>query len=90
MNPNSCNCTLICHHKLCTTQDIILHGVIMAGNCYIHALITPNLHFNHSSANSCNSKEYTVNNDYDVAKSCKVTTIQAALDYQRDSFCYAC
>ena len=32
-NPNYGYCTLTCHQQLCTSQNIVVNSVIMAGNC---------------------------------------------------------
>ena len=61
----------------------------MAGNCYTHPLIAPNLPLNHPCTNSCNSKGYTLKHDPEFCKfaeACQVATGQAAIDHQEHQF----
>ena len=68
-NHNFGNCILTCHHHLRSFQNIVVEGVIIAGNSYTHPLIAPDLSLNHPGANSYNSKEYTMKNDPDFVGS---------------------
>ena len=85
-NPNTSNYTLICHHKLCSCQDITVHGIIMARNYYTHPLIAPDLPLNHHGANCYNSKESAIKNNPIFANCCQFATVQAILDYQETHF----
>lgn len=85
-NPMTDNYTLIYHHKLCNSQDIPAHGIIMAGNNYDHPLITSDLPLNCPCANSYNSKEYAMKKNPVFTKSCQVDTVQAVPDYQETHF----
>ena len=54
----------------------------MTDSCHSITLNVLNLSLNHPGANSYNSKECTTKNNPTLAKPCKVTTVQAILDYQ--------
>jgi len=46
-NRSTGNFSLIYHHKLRRRQDILLHGIIVAGQCYTHPLRLPDLPIDH-------------------------------------------
>ena len=81
-NPNFGNSILTCHHCLHSSQNIVVEGVIIAGNSYTHPLIAPDLPLNHPGPNSYNSKEYAMKNDPDFVQAVNNATIEAANAYQ--------
>ena len=81
-NPNFGNCTLTCHHRLCTSQKIVVEGVIIAGNKYTHPLIAPRLYLNHPGSNSYNSSEYAIKHDPDFVYAVNVAAIETTVAYQ--------
>ena len=81
-NPNFENCTLICHHRLRTFQNIVVEDVIISGNKYTHPLIALDLPLNHPSENSYNSKEYALKKDPDFVQAVNVAAIETDVAYQ--------
>ena len=81
-NPNFGNCVLTCHHWLHKSQNIVVEGIIIAGNKYTHPLIVPDLPLNHPGANSSNSSEYAMRNDPDFVQAVNVAAIESAVAYQ--------
>ena len=47
--------SVVCTHHLRSTQDIIVHGVLLDGKCYTHPLIPPLLPVSHPHASPLNS-----------------------------------
>ena len=35
------NITVLCQHKICPSKNIVVHGVLLLGQCYSHPLILP-------------------------------------------------
>ena len=78
-NPNFGNCVLTCHRQLRKSQNIVVEGVIIAGNKYTHPLIAPDLPLNHHGSNSYNSSEYAMKNDPDFVHAVNVAAIETAV-----------
>ena len=75
-NLSTGNFTLICHHKLRRRQDILLHGVIVAGQCYTHPLRLLDFPIDHPLATIYNSC------DPQFAKDVFAGTVNAVAAYQ--------
>ena len=73
---------MTCHHWLRTSQNIVVAGVIIAGNKYTHPLSAPDLPLNHPGLNSYNSNEYAIKNDPEFVNAINVAAIESALTYQ--------
>ena len=73
---------ITCHHCLRSTQNIVVEGVIIAGNGYTDPLVAPDLPLNHPAANSYNSKGYANKNDPDFNQTCHVATIEVTVAFQ--------
>ena len=81
-NLNLRNYILACHHCLRSSQDIVVEGVIIAGNSYTHPPIAPDLPLSHPGANSYNSRKYTMKHDPEFVQTVNVAVIKTALAYQ--------
>ena len=69
-------------HKLKTTNDVVLHGVLMSGKCYTHALIPPDLPHGESLSASAKCAE----DDPDFAEECHRATLLAIHTYQESEY----
>ena len=54
---------MLCHHKLHRRQDILLHGIIVAGQCYTHPLRLSDFPIDHPLAKIYNSSAMAARDD---------------------------
>ena len=69
---NTNNFILLCEHKLRSSRNIQIEGVLIGRQCFTHPLIVPNLEYNHPMATPINSLEKAKR-----SKSPKATIIDA-------------
>ena len=67
-NRSTGNFTLLCNHKLRCRQDILLHGVIVASQCYTHPLRLSDFPIDHPLATIYNSSAMAARDDPQFAK----------------------
>ena len=70
------------HHPIRKSQNIVVEGVIIAGNKYTHPIIAPDLPLNYRGSNSYNSSEHTMKNDPNFVHAVNVAAIEIAVAYQ--------
>ena len=83
---DSGSCTFHASHRLCWSQDVIVHGVLWHGKCYMHPLILPCLPATHASATAANLIDVTIATDPDFAAACEHAAIQAIYTYQEEEY----
>jgi len=69
-------------HKLKSTKDVIMHGVLLNGKCYTNALIPPDASPDSDKATVHNSSVLAMQADPAFAKECKKATLYAMCGYQ--------
>jgi len=80
------NCSFICTHKLRHRQDIVVHGVVISGQCYTHPLLLPDLPLDHHMTNLHNSSAFAIANDPVFAHECTVEHVWSIVSYHQTSF----
>ena len=78
--------TFQCHHRLRSSEDILVHGLLRHGKCYTAPLIPPILPISHSDANESNSVEYTRQHDPDFNDACEKATIYNIYSHQEEQY----
>ena len=85
-DPNFGRCTLTCHHAMRRSQNIVIDGVVMNGNCYTYPLILPDVDINNLQATAFNSLEYTMAHDDDFFVKCATATTDAIDNHRKVAF----
>ena len=80
------NFTILCRHKIRRRQDILVHGVIISGQCYTHPLLLPDLPIDHHMANIYNSSALAIATDPVFARECMVDHVKAIACYHQTAF----
>ena len=78
-DPNFGRCTLTCHHALRRSQNIVIDGVVMNGNCYTYPLILPDVDIENLQATSFNSQDHAIVYDDKLIEECTTATTDTAL-----------
>jgi len=76
--------TFTCHgrHKLKSTKDVIMHGVLLNGKCYTNALIPPDVSPDSDNATVHNSSVLAMQADPAFAKECEKAALCAMCGHQ--------
>ena len=76
-----------CHHKKRRRQDILLRGIVRAGqSCYSHPLLLPDLPVDHPQAMIHNYSEFAMLSDRDFAKAWLTGLVKAISDHHDRQF----
>ena len=74
--------TITCHHRATFAKNIILHGVLIAGKCYSHPCMIPDLPLDHPEATIYNSQAFAVKRDPAFLALCKQHVIDGVQQYK--------
>ena len=69
-------------HRLKSSKDILVHGVLLQGKCDTHALIPPDLSPSSGMATASTSSTLSIESDPEFADPCRKATIFAIHGYQ--------
>jgi len=74
--------TLACHHRTTFAKNIHVHGVLVAGTCYSHPCIIPDLPLAHPEATIYNSQAFALKHDPAFLALCKQRTVDGVRHYK--------
>ena len=80
------NFTLTCHHKLSSSQNIVLRGSICSGQCYTQPLILPDLPSDHPQATIYNSSAKAKADDPLYAEDVKLALLENIYTWQQTQY----
>ena len=74
--------TITCHHRTTFAKNITLHGVLIAGKCYSHPCLIPDLPLKHPEATIYNSQAFALKHDPAFLTLCKQQVIDRVRQYK--------
>ena len=74
--------TITCHHRVTFCKNITLHGVLIAGKCYSHPCLIPDLPITHPEATIYNSQAFALKYDPAFLALCKARVIADVRQYK--------
>ena len=80
------NFPFLCRHKIRRRQDILVHGVVISGQCYTHPLLLHDLPIDHPMANLHNSSAFARAHDPVFAHECLEAHVLAIVSHHQTSF----
>jgi len=72
-----------CHakHRMSSSKDVVIHGILIDDKCYTGALIPPDMNPSDPKATPATSSVLAVESDPEFAKQCRKATILAIHEY---------